>query len=221
VNISMSKKNKSEFSYQTIRKQLMARNVEPGTRLTEQKWSDQLGVNRGDIRQALARLEAEGLVVRGAKGGYFSRRYSPEEIGQANEARMILETGAAKLAVSRATKEDFEELEEICRHMELMTQNRYEMGFSEADVRFHEVLVRAAHNPKLMQIYRNASIPITHKNMSTPEELAETLENNLADHRDMLKALRDGDAERLIMLLVRGVEMEQAAQQFDKQGCIE
>jgi len=110
----------------------------------------------------MGRLLAEGLVRRGERGGYFARQYSREDIRQANEARLILETAAARLAVERAKKEDLEELEEICRHMELMAANHYEMGFCETDVRFHEALVRAAHKPKLMHIYRKAIIPFLH-----------------------------------------------------------
>jgi DNA-binding GntR family transcriptional regulator len=208
----MKKSSQSENSYHSIRNQLMARNIEPGTRLTEQKWADQLGSNRGDIRQALARLEAEGLVTRGDKGGYFSRCYSLEEIYQATEARMILETAAARLAVERATRQDIEELREICRHMEMMAKNRYRLGFSEADVRFHEVLVRSAHNPRLIQIYRNANIPITHKDMTDPEEISRILSKNLSDHLAMLDALCSGNAAKLIELLEQGVREEQRPQ---------
>jgi DNA-binding GntR family transcriptional regulator len=205
----MAKNNKSEFSYQALRKQLMARNIAAGSRLTEQGGADELGVNRGDIRQALARLEAEGFIVRGDKGGYFSKQYTDEEIRESTEARLVLEAGAARLAVQRATREDIEELREICRHMEIMTENRYILGFSEADVRFHEMLVRTAHNLKLEHIYRTANIPITHKDIHSPEELAEMLQKNLADHREMLEALCAGDAERLIQLLERGVNVDQ------------
>ena len=90
--------NQSEKAYQLIRQQLMARSVEAGSRLTEQAWAEKLSVNRSDVRQALARLRAEGAVVKGPRGGFFAREYSEEDVREINEVRFILESAAARLA---------------------------------------------------------------------------------------------------------------------------
>ena len=98
----------------------MAQSIQPATRLPELTWAKKLGISRSDIRQALVQLLAEGFIVSGDKGGFFSKVYSEQDILQATEARFILEAGVARLAVERASEEEILELEEICRHMRLM-----------------------------------------------------------------------------------------------------
>jgi len=151
----------ADKAYSYIRDQLLSGNLEPGSRLAEQHLSEAAGVNRGDVRQAFSRLLAEGLVVRGEKGGVFVREYSEEDLKEIFEIRQILETAAAELAILRAEERDLQELEETAEHMLLMAENGYSLGVGEADLRFHNLLVKAAHNEKLYKIYVRENIPLS------------------------------------------------------------
>jgi DNA-binding GntR family transcriptional regulator len=154
----MERKSQAEHAYEELKNILASRSLKAGTRMTEQTWVTRLGVNRGDVRQAFAQLYAEGLLEKGERGGYFVRRFSTEYLSEMEELRLILEAAAVRLAVQRATSEDIETLRSIAQHMRIMAENSYELGFGEADVRFHLSLVGAAHNSRLLHTYRQANI---------------------------------------------------------------
>ena len=190
----------ADKAYAYIRDQLLSGNLEPGVRLAEQHLSEAVAVNRGDVRQAFSRLLAEGLVVRGERGGVFVREYSEEDLKEAYEVRQILETAAAELAVHRAEEKDLKELEETAEHMLLMAENGYSLGVGEADLRFHNLLVRAAHNKKLHKIYVRANIPLSGIN-HVQNEQGKGLVQAAEDHIRIAEGLRNKDIDAVIGLL--------------------
>lgn len=205
-----------EKAYEGLRKRLISQSIKPGERLTEQVLADELKVNRGDIRHAFSRLMAEGLVVRGERGGVFAREYTAEYLKEMAETRMALETAAAALAVERVDENDLVSLREVLEHMELMAENGYEMGFNETDLRFHELLVKAAHNERFYQLYRLANVPLTflvlEEDLFKDEEeeagekgKREKMKEDAWAHREILNALERRDKETLIGLLIRGM----------------
>ena len=157
----MKSKIQAETAYNYIREQLLSGNFESGGRLAEEALCKAAGVNRGDIRQAFSRLIAEGLVVRGERGGVFVREYTEQDLAETYEVRHILEASAARLAVEREDEDDIKGLEEIAKHMLLMAENGYRLGLGEGDLRFHTSLVKAAHNEKLYELYKRANIPLS------------------------------------------------------------
>ncbi len=205
-----------EKAYEGLRKRLISQSIKPGERLTEQVLADELKVNRGDIRQAFSRLLAEGLVVRGERGGVFAREYTAEYLKEMAETRMALETAAAALAVERVNEDDLASMREILDHMEIMAENGYEMGFNETDLRFHEQLVKSAHNERFYHIYRLANVPLTflvlekapfkgREEEEGEKGKREKMKEDALAHREILNALKRRDKETLIGLLVRGM----------------
>ena len=198
--------NQAQKAYTEIRKQLIARNIEPGERLPEKEWSLQLNVNRADIRQAFARLVGEGLLVAGDKGGVFVREFTEEQVIEYTEVRLILETAAAKLAIERATSEEVEMLEEICDHMDLMAENGYALGARDVDLRFHEVLVKMSHNKEFIKLYRLANLPLSINKSKIPQKEKEFLKRDAVEHRAIFDALRNKDVSKMVKLLSAGLE---------------
>ncbi len=196
----------ADKAYAFIREQLLSGNFEPGRRLAEQALCESAGVNRGDIRQAFSRLLAEGLVVRGKKGGVFVRKYSVRDLEEAYEVRQILETAAARLAVERAGEEDLHVLEETARHMLLMAKNGYSLGVCEGDLRFHNLIVKAAHNDKLYDLYVRANFPLSGVDYMWKERGKER-EGLIADSRDHIRIaefLKEKKIEPILELLSKG-----------------
>jgi DNA-binding GntR family transcriptional regulator len=207
-----------EKAYESLRHRLISQSVKPGQRLTEQALADEIGVNRGDVRQAFSRLLAEGLVVRGARGGVFARTYTSAYLREMAEVRMALETAAAALAIDRADEHDLTALREVVTHMALMAEHGYEMGLNEADLRFHELLVKAAHNDRFYHLYRLANVPLTFRIVEErrregasgeQEDDADTvrlwMKKDARDHRAILEALERRDKETLVRLLIAGM----------------
>src|SRR5688572_23103707 len=83
-----------EVAYEKLRRLLILQRIPEGERLRESDWAEQLGVNRAALREAFARLEAEGLIERTATTGYQVPILSDEEMREILRVRAILECGA-------------------------------------------------------------------------------------------------------------------------------
>jgi DNA-binding GntR family transcriptional regulator len=187
----MEQPNKTDQAYVEIRKQILSRALEPGERLVERTWAEKLSVNRADVRQAFSRLLGEGLIETGLKGGAFIANPDPERESEYLRARMALEIGAGYLAIDNATPDDIAELEQIVELMQTLADRKMYAGFCEADMHFHEVLVRSAHSPRLMDIYQRANFPLTLSPSQPKRE--ELLQRDTQRHCVLLEALKQRD----------------------------
>ncbi len=191
----------ADRAYAYIRDRLLTGTLEPGLRLAEQSLSEAASVNRGDVRQAFSRLLAEGLVVRGEKGGVFVREYSDEDLKETYEVRQILETAAVKLAVNRAEEDDLEKIEETARLMLLMAENGYSLGVGEGDLRFHSLLVKAAHNEKLYSLYVRANIPLSGIRLRETAIKEKSMVESAEEHIRIAECLRRKELQPILALL--------------------
>src|SRR5918911_5312674 len=96
-----------------LREEIVSNRLAPGTELQEVALSEQLGVSRGPIREAIGRLAAEGLVTVRPRRGAVVRSLSPGEFLELYQVREALEMMAVRLAVPRLTEEDVLELEQL------------------------------------------------------------------------------------------------------------
>ena len=192
----MDKISKSEQVYIQIRKLIISRQMESGERLVERKMAERFDVNRADIRQACSRLEGEGLLVSGAKGGFFVMSLNQQQSDDLFRARDAIEIGAAILAVKSATTKDIERLEEIVELMHSLAKNSMTEGFYEADLLFHEILVASAHSRKLMDIYKSANFMLTNSITRAPGQKA--LEIDAKKHKKILQALKKRNLNELL-----------------------
>ena len=198
--------NQSELAYMQIKEKILAGGLLPGARLVEQALSEELGVNRGDVRQSLARLCAEGLADRGEKGGYFVKTLTEKDVREIYEIRHILETSAVPLIMERATEADYAELEAIAGHMQLMAEHGYTLGVCEADLKFHKALMKATHNDKLLDLYKHANIPISGvygMKYEINRVIAGTMDD-VNEHKMIIEHLKQKIISEVIVLLGKG-----------------
>lgn len=190
---------KSEQAYIEIHKLIISRQMESGERLVERKLAERYDVNRADIRQACSRLEGEGLLVSGAKGGFFVISLNPQQSDDLFRARHAIEVGAAFFAVKNATAKDIQRLEEIVELMHKLAKNSMIEGFYEADLLFHEILITSAHSKKLMDIYKSANFMLTNSISKAPDQKA--LNIDAKKHERILQALKKRNINELLKQL--------------------
>jgi DNA-binding GntR family transcriptional regulator len=192
-------------AYQSLRRLLILQKMPEGERLREPEWSERLKVNRTALREAFARLEAEGLVVRGPATGYFVPELTEQDIDEIVRIRAMLECGAIEQFLDE--REDLsarlEPLVAACDEFESFLRSGYMLGVSEADRRFHEALIDAAGNRRLTAIYRRAPLPLIHLTVVSDEHFAKISREVLAEHRAIIAAIRAGDAAKAQKLLRR------------------
>lgn len=192
-----------DVAYRGIRRLLVLQRIPEGQRLREPQWAEELGVNRSALREAFARLEAEGLIEKGERTGYFVPRLNQSDLEEIKFARAVLECAAIDLicadpkraaATSRA-------LLAICEEFEAFSRSKYSLGTSEADRRFHESLMDAAGNKRLAMLYHRAPLPLVRVRIATEEKWFEQCRLTAAEHRGVAEAIGAADSSKAQCLL--------------------
>ncbi len=186
----MKSESLSSKVYAEIRRKILSNQLTAGTRLKEDAWAKKIEVSRIAVREALNRLLGENLVEVGEKGGYFVKSMTAQDIKEIRELREILELGALRLAFEKIEKQSIDELEKICDDFSAMVQGGYFGGALEADVKFHETLILAANNEKLMDAYKNSNIPLFHQKLGNSQTHMDDYEQTNQEHRQILEALK-------------------------------
>jgi len=189
--------------YTELRRKIISNQLISGTRLKENDWSQRLDVNRMAVREALNRLLGEHLVEAGERGGFFVKSLNAEDVREIREIREILELGALRLLFQKIDKDLIVELEQICDDFTGMVERGYLDGACEADVKFHETIIKGAKNSKLAALYQVSNIPLFHQKLGKTQVQMEDYELTDQEHRAVLKALKDNDLESALETLVK------------------
>ena len=166
--------------------------------------ADTYGVARNTLRDALAQLEAEGLLeTRAGSGTYIThadQEKTPSAIEEASpleliDARFALEPHVCRLCVLHGRREDFDALEELCKRME----NATPQIFADADTQFHKTLVQSTRNSLLIWIIEQINAVRTLDDWTRMRQL--TLDPRIIkqyneQHRKILNAIRAREPER-------------------------
>ena len=189
--------------YTQLRRKILSNQIPVNTRLKEDEWAKKIEVSRMAVREALTRLLGEGLVVLGEKGGYYIRNMTPEDVRELRELREVLELGAIRLAIKKASKQKFEVLDNICDDFSRMVSKQYYKGALEADMKFHETLVELSGNKNLLQTYLSSHIPLFHQKLGTTQINYDDREQTDFEHRELVKALKAKDFNKAKDILIK------------------
>ena len=192
-----------DLAYQGLRRLLVLQRIPEGQRLREPQWAGQLGVNRSALREAFARLEAEGLIEKGERTGYFVPKLTSNDVDEIKFARVVLECAAIDLicADSRRASRVAKRLMSICDEFETFSKSKYSLGTSEADRRFHETLMDSTGNRRLALLYRRAPLPLVRVRIASEDLWFEQCRLTAAEHRGIAEAIADADRARAQGLL--------------------
>lgn len=183
--------NATEQAYQAIRKEILTGRLAEGERLTETRLSEDLGMSRTPIREAVGRLILEGFIER--QSGYTTRvaHFPEDEAEQVYEIRRLVECYSVKRAAMLATEEDIATLREIHAQMKRDTPPTDEAAYERltaANEAFHRAIVAAARSPRLTALMTTAldvgMVVRTYSMFS-----ARDLERSLAHHAELIEAI--------------------------------
>jgi DNA-binding GntR family transcriptional regulator len=180
-------------AYHGLRRLLVLQQIEPGQRLREPEWAGRLAVHRSALREALARLEADGLVVRGPSTGYFVPELSPADVAEMTRIRLALECLAIE-EICSGTKPGLDSVARARDEFDQFRRGGYSLGATEADRRFHEAIIDAAGMPRLSAMYWRLPLPLIPRHTQDPHDWAESCRRTSREHGQILAALRKRDA---------------------------
>ena len=143
--------------FNTLRNAILTGELSPGERLMEIKLADKLGVSRTPIREAIRKLELEGLVVNTPRKGAEVANISAEDLRDVLEVRRSLEVLAISLACDKMTDETLELLYENIDAFKHSIDAKATSDIASVDVTFHDIIYKATGNNRLIQILNNIS----------------------------------------------------------------
>lgn len=143
--------------FQTLRRAILTGTIMPGERLMELHLANQLGVSRTPIREAIHKLELEGLVVITPGRGAAVANITIEDMKDVLEVRRALDMLCAELACERIDACTLEKLESACIDFEQATKDEDINKVAACDVKFHDIILYATGNSKLIQMVHNLS----------------------------------------------------------------
>lgn len=141
--------------FQTLRQAILKGELEPGERLMEIQLAQRLGVSRTPVREAIRKLELEGLVVMIPRKGAEVASITEKNLRDVLEVRKALEELAVELACKRMKKEAYPLLEAEMEAFDKAIQGDELTKIAEIDMNFHELIYEATENDKLIQMLNN------------------------------------------------------------------
>jgi DNA-binding GntR family transcriptional regulator len=176
-----------------LRSRIFAHELAPGSWIDEQALAREYGISRTPLREALKVLASEGLVVLKPRRGCYVTELSEQDIDEVFPVMAMLEGRVAEEAARRITGADFSRLSAIHDELERQAAANDADRFFEANQRFHSALQEIAGNRYLAQLIDDARkvIKLTRRDSL---RLEGRLKQSLAEHREILDALRQKDA---------------------------
>jgi DNA-binding GntR family transcriptional regulator len=191
-----------------LKQEILANRYAPGSELLEVPLSEELGVSRGPIREALRTLEAEGLVEITPRRGAVVTSLSKHDFLDAYQVRESLEVLGVRLAVPRLTESDMAALDSRVEAMDEHAAAGDVDAFFEANAAFHEAIIEASGNRKLIEVYRRLTAQMGPYRRPSAK-LRGNLDSSVAEHREIVEAARKRDVEAAAELVMRHVEVPQ------------
>ncbi len=141
-----------DIVFKTLREAIITGDLKPGERLMEIKLADELGVSRTPVREAIRKLELEGLVIMTARKGAEVAPINEKDLKEVLEIRKSLESLACELACRNVTDENIEEIKAINREIEEAVQRGDIETITHKDVIFHDMINSLSRNNRLVSM---------------------------------------------------------------------
>lgn len=183
--------------YELMKQAILVGDLVPGELLVETALAREHGVSRTPVREALTRLEQDGLVRRSGRG-LVVRERSPEEILDIYEVRIVLEAAAAREATRRRSRIDLISLNRQCDTLEQL-KNPDENVMATGNRDFHRAVWHATHNEPLIDLLDRLDLHLARYPATTLSQPGRWPEAN-KEHRRLVEAIekQDGaEAERI------------------------
>jgi DNA-binding GntR family transcriptional regulator len=183
----------SDKAYAALREDILAGHLPPGALLAEVEQSTRLGVSRTPLREALARLSADGLVSGHGGRGVVVSEISADRITALFDLRSALEEQAARLAARRRDRAVFVQLQEDFRHADelIASPDPSRTGYYDLVARLDAAIDEAVQNPFLVQALSNVrthASRIRRLSHDDPQRLRRAAE----EHLTIVDAIVDG-----------------------------
>lgn len=182
----------ADVGYEKLYEDIIGGRLQPKQRLIELDLAHELGISRAAVRNALLRLEQEGLVEREPNRGARVRLVSEEESLEILEARTALECVVVRHAASNRTPEDIDDLRLILTEMENRLEKGDLLAVSDMNAQLHQRLIEMANHTtisKLLKMLNSQTVRFQFRTILVPGRAG----GSLAEHKVIVEAIEAGD----------------------------
>jgi DNA-binding GntR family transcriptional regulator len=196
------KRSLSDEVVERLRRAILSGQLSPDDPLRESVLAESMGVSRGPIREALSRLQREGLVIDRSNGRSFVARLSRQDLDEVYSLRRAIERFAVERVCGTASEADLAEMQALVDEMAAhIQQGVTEQKAAELDLRFHDVLYRASRHQRLLNVWTTLRpqihVFLLSRNVASPD----FRDSAVQGHQRILDAIRDGDQNRAQALI--------------------
>lgn len=189
------KATRVDDAYERLKDEILENRMPPGFQAPEPEFALRLGMSRTPVREALLRLEAEGLVELIPRRGARVLPISPVDMEEIYEILTALEPeAAASLAKNKLGKKELQGLEDACADMEKALDKGDLEAWGIADSQFHSKLLKL-HGNRRLSAYARTMCDQAHRVRMITLRLRNKLEKSTQEHREILKRIQNGDPD--------------------------
>ena len=184
-----------EMVYEELKMQILKGSIIPGTRMMEVELAEEMGVSRTPIREAIRKLEKEGLVTIEPRRGAYASMISTEDMVEILEVRQDLEGLAAYFAANRMTDEQMAELKEVSNNYNEAVKRGKMEDMIKYDTRFHHIIVESGRNKILVQMIEQLQELVLRFRYIYYDNFRRA-ENMPDEHEAIVAAISEGNADK-------------------------
>ena len=188
--------------FNTLRQAILRGELKPGERLMEIQLANKLGVSRTPIREAIRKLELEGLVLMIPRKGAEVADISEKSLRDVLEVRRALEELAVRLTCEKITKAQIRELRESAEEFKKILRSSDITQIAEADVRFHDIIYMATDNQKLIQLLNNLRDRYRIEYLKRPEVYPQLT----AEHEEIIRRIERKEKEEACEIVCKHID---------------
>lgn len=178
--------------YQALKKAILERQLPGGERIIQDEMANTFGTSRIPVRDALKKLEMDGLVTIDERGGYFVSVFGREELEEIYALRALLEPYAAAQAMPRLSAGDLEELERLMQSMKHALSTQDLEQYTRLNQVFHFTLYEASQARRLLRFIQSlwSGLPPL-----TPIAVPTQSQRSFEEHQALLEGLKKGNVK--------------------------
>ena len=196
--------------FKTLRQGILTGELKPGERLMEIHLANKLGVSRTPIREAIRKLELEGLVTMIPRRGAEVAQITEKSMKDVLEVRKVLDNLSVELACDRITEEEKEKLKKACNDFEDAVKTGDFSMIARTDVAFHDIIVAATRNIRLSQMVNNLAEQMYRYRF---EYIKDSSQHGrlVKEHEEICQGIIGGDKEKALSAIEAHIDNQETA----------
>jgi DNA-binding GntR family transcriptional regulator len=189
--------NLSDRIFEIIEKQIVSGAIKPGERLVETDLAESLGTSKSPVREALKRLEGEGIVHLAPRKGYFVRDIDRKSVEDFVDIMIVIEPAIVQHALKQKTEAVCQEIDEILKEMNQILKKKDYQSYVLLNDRFHGLFVELTENQWFLKFFNTL-----HKQADMLRSLSlhsrDRFSLSIDEHTAIAEAYKKGDEKKLV-----------------------